>query len=885
MNLFLLVLLTGAGLEPTRGSFTPPPAEEPHLLTLRTRTIDTRQEPMLILDSQEETLPRRFIVHLDHRIRSEDRRLLEAGGLRIESYLPQSGFLVYGLPADAAELLAQGAIDWYGSYLASDKLDPRLFERTQRTRLEVMLFPEEDMTQAVAMLEELGAEIVAVSEGEYTEKLIVELEPDAFLEAAALDCVRWIEPWFEVKLFNDQAQWVTQTWKRNNRRVWDEGLHGEGVIGSTCDSGIRTDHVMFADSSIEISTWGDYPEHRKIIAYKRTTSGVHFGDDGSMFIQYHGTHTGGTVCGDDSYWEETSPYDGMAPKARLYFLDFDGYGYGITPDYRTMYQKPYTGNTAGQAKFMSNSWGQGSGYNSHAWESDHFMWQHPEFLLFFSAGNNEPVISAPATAKNMVTVGATQNGTSATNAAGFSNPGPTADGRVKPDVMAPGENVWSASGAGTDTYHSLSGTSMSCPAAAGATALLVQYLREGWYPTGSPTYHDAIEPSAALLKAMLIVSTDADFPSQPIPHGKIGWGRVDLDSVLYFAGDQRKLFLYDDTLGVETGEEVSFEIGVQSNDWPLRVALVWTDAPPELSADHQLVNDLNLEVRTPSGQLYYGNNFLSNYSRPNGTPDAINVVEMVRIEKPSVGTWNITVKGIEIPEGPQPYALVITGDMEYHDVNLTSGGTWIDDAASANPNGGLDPGETVMLHPIVANLGTYDASAVTGVLSSEDDRVSILSSSADYGDIPAGGDAAGDGFSVKASSSLPEGETVIFQLTLEANSGGYVRTLEYPVIAGLGVDEQSLKPILSLEVMQSPFADHIGVRFEIPQPSPVRLELFDGTGRLVRTLLDEEMQPAGVREYLFAATDAKGTLLPNGVYFVRLATEQGELVCKGLRIK
>jgi hypothetical protein len=61
------------------------------------------------------------------------------------------------------------------------------------------------------------------------------------------------------------------------------------------DSGIRTNHEMFNDSTQAINGWGDYPTHRKIIAYKPAVSDAVFGDDPNAY--YHGTHTSGTDRG------------------------------------------------------------------------------------------------------------------------------------------------------------------------------------------------------------------------------------------------------------------------------------------------------------------------------------------------------------------------------------------------------------------------------------------------------------------------------------------------------------------------------------------------------------------------------------------------------------
>jgi subtilisin family serine protease len=878
-----LSLLILAGVLPVKSSHVPLPSPEQHIIELRTRSIDTRDATALWQVFTERTLPRRFIVHFNYPITQVDRNNLESNDLKIEGYLSHNAFLVYGVPDLAAQMFSKGLIDYYGAYLPEDKIDPALLERQDITEMEVMLFPGVRLGEAVDFFEALGARIVRTNENQYNAKLQVRMDAGLVLDAAALDGVRWIEPYCEVELDNNNCQWVLQTWKHDNRRVWDAGLFGEGVIGATSDSGIRTDHVMFRDSTIQISGWGDYPEHRKIVAYQPISLMAGFGDEAAA--RYHGTHTAGTVCGDDSYWGQNSPFDGMAPQARHYFVDMQGSFWILPSDYRDLYAMPQEGNQAGGAKFISNSWSSGFGYNSHAWETDDFMWRHPGFLVIGTAGNNDPQIGAPKTAKSILTVGAVHNAGAAIIPADFSNPGPAPDGRIKPTVVAPGVDVWSANGAGGNTYRQMSGTSMACPAIAGVTALVVEYMRKGFYPTGAANPSDSVEPSAALLKALLVASCDADFSSHPIPSAKIGWGRVDLDSALYFAGDVRKLYLYDDTAGLQTGDQVGFEMGIESNEYPLRVVLVWTDPPPEMGAAKQLVNNLDLQVYDPSGNLYCGNHFKDNYSEKSSNPDALNVVEMVRIKRPSPGAWSVRLKANNVPQGPQPYALVVTGDIQYHDVDLVACGMWIDDKDAYNPNGGLDPGETVAFHPEVANQGGYDASDVTGILSTDHEGVEILTERSDYSDILQGGISSGEGFGVHASSHLDPEEVITFFLELQANQGGYIRTLAYPVTIGLRVEEKPGESLFSLEVMRSPFGGHIGVRFSLPEPAPVRLEMFDNAGRRVRTLLDEHMFPAGFREYTFTAADDAGRKLPSGVYFVRLQTNQRHLVCKGLRLK
>lgn len=140
------------------------------------------------------------------------------------------------------------------------------------------------------------------------------------------------------------------------------------------------------------------------------------------------------------------------------------------------------------ARLHTNSWGGGgSSYNAAAMSADRFMWEHKDFLALFANGNAGPGVGSvgyPASAKSVVSVGATENGAGAENIASFSSNGPTADGRIKPTITAPGVNIISADSDGIKNSNNsgtlaYSGTSMATPTVAGAAALVRQYYTEG----------------------------------------------------------------------------------------------------------------------------------------------------------------------------------------------------------------------------------------------------------------------------------------------------------------------------------------------------------------------------------------------------------------------
>jgi hypothetical protein len=85
---------------------------------------------------------------------------------------------------------------------------------------------------------------------------------------------------------------------------------------------------------------------------------------------------------------------------------------------------------------------------------------------------------------------------------------------------------------------------------------------------------------------------------------------------------------------------------------PLQVTLVWTDYPGSPAAARQLVNDLDLRVVGPDGREWYGNGVRG---------DRTNNVEGVDIFLPPRGHYRIIVEAYNVPQGPQPYALVVAG--------------------------------------------------------------------------------------------------------------------------------------------------------------------------------------------------------------------------------
>jgi len=283
------------------------------------------------------------------------------------------------------------------------------------------------------------------------------------------------------------------------------------------------------------------------------------------------------------------------------------------------------------------------------------------------------------------------------NLASFSSLGPAMDGRIKPDVTAPGFYVLSAKSHGSDPsmkcsadnqdnlifqIQPMAGTSMATPTAASTATLVRDYFESGFYPTGEQEEKNKLKPSAALVKAVMI---DCAKPMTGIARWRVegssihliqfsdlkpnqrryfeGFGLLNLANTLFLNGATLNKLFVKDRASISTGyvHHYDLEIKQQGN---VTVTLVWTDYPASPASSVALVNDLDLEVS-------FGNSILLGNSLDESTsviPDRLNNVEKVVIPSIEANTkLRVSVKGHHIPNGPQQYALVISGQGVEHD--------------------------------------------------------------------------------------------------------------------------------------------------------------------------------------------------------------------------
>jgi serine protease AprX len=370
--------------------------------------------------------------------------------------------------------------------------------------------------------------------------------------------------------------------------------------------------------------------------------------------------------------------------------------YGIPGDIGALFAEAYEAG----ARVHTNSWGAplAGEYGQNARAVDEFMWTHPDMLVLFAAGNDgadadsdgliDPdSMGSPGTAKNCLTVGASENrrpsgsepppgidrnwsqlgrypklgaaghvSDDADGMAAFSSRGPTDDLRIKPDVVAPGTNIlsmltsvyaggdeplWGRLPDGhplRDRYCWSGGTSMATPLVAGAAALVRQRL------TDQGHLEDGRRPSAALLKALLVngaVAMPGQYPGE-VPEGPnpvSGFGRIDVTRAVGLADRSRFADAPDDA--VATGEIRRYRLEAADPGAPLKLTLVWTDAP-SLEGLGGLVNELYLQLETPSGAVL-------NWDA-NPATRVTNNVQQITVAAPEDGVYSVRVRGVSVTQ-------------------------------------------------------------------------------------------------------------------------------------------------------------------------------------------------------------------------------------------
>lgn len=615
-----------------------------------------------------------YIVQFNDTVQEMWKQDISKVGGELFDYVPNNAFIVRMNGSTVSTVSKLEQVRWIGEYFPEYKIDPALQEKMEENvSMELMISLFEPVNEG-NIKEKVTEEIIslggAILDGSGNDRIHLKIESSEIPALSIIKDVKWIEGYEPLIVFNDVARGIINATYVNE----NYNLTGNGQILAIADTGLDTG-VNNASMNPDL--------------YGRILDIQFIGGDGPQDRNGHGTHVTGSAVGNGSLSD--GQYKGVAPEAQLVFQSI-GYENGtvvVPANLSVLFEDAYELG----ARIHSNSWGGfGNGsYMTSSKDVDQFMWTHPDMLIVFAAGNSgtdsdhdgiidNDSISYPGTAKNCLTVGASENNRDQilhtwgdiwysdypvapiTNdyiandpkgVAAFSGRGPTDDGRIKPDIVAPGTFIISTRSSVSDTvgwgavnedYIYMGGTSMATPIAAGSLALIRQNYLDNLNVT----------PSAALLKATVINGASDMQPGQygndvtAQPDYNQGWGLVNLREALYPASGS---IHFADNVELSTGDAVEKNYYVSSSSRPLKITLVWTDHYGTELAQKELVNDLTLLVVQPDGTEVVVN-------------DTVNNVEQVLFEEPEAGWYTVKVAGESVPMGPQPCAIVVSGTAD-----------------------------------------------------------------------------------------------------------------------------------------------------------------------------------------------------------------------------
>ncbi|MDR0363943.1 MAG: S8 family serine peptidase [Bacteroidales bacterium] len=464
--------------------------------------------------------------------------------------------------------------------------------------------------------------------------------------------------------------------------LWPGGTLGIEVTGSGFDKvaiwdggSVRVTHQEFNDMGIPRVT---------------------LGDSGSQSA--HATHVAGTIVAGGV----DPAAQGMAYEAKLRSYIWD-------------YVISEMATAAADGMLISNhSWGYVTGWhydNGWQWYGDSYISEEedynfgyysdaaqewdmiaknaPYFLMVKAAGNDRgdgpnnagssgvpekdggadgyDCISSPGTSKNILTVGAVEKVMNYTKPGDvkmtyFSGWGPTDDGRIKPDVVAAGYDLYSSISSGDSEYDSYSGTSMSSPNATGTLVLLIDYYQQ--------LYGENMLSST--LKGLVIHTADECGPAEG-PDYMYGWGLVNAQRAAEVIQQKEDLMTISE-IQLNNGEEYTRHVASSGNE-PLRVTICWTDAigpvynPALNNRAPVLVNDLDLRVVDEQGNTFYPYKLDPDNPSTPATKDSKNYVDNVEhlyIAEPQGVNYTIIVDHAgTLRDGKQVFSLIISGIGEY----------------------------------------------------------------------------------------------------------------------------------------------------------------------------------------------------------------------------
>ena len=669
---------------------TSPPEKKTRPIKLKSRTFIPEQSDVAKIqadlansaDASAATDARvHILVQLDRIPSDEEKAMLEEQGIKLLSYVPDYSWVASVLVSALVEASSIPIVDWLGGLDLADKVSTDILEGdfgdwhyiAERDEVAVVVRIHKDVELSA------GRDAVVQHGGEVRNEvqsihaLTAHVPRTSLHDLAQDDRIFYVETAMPAFTENNEGQQAAHNIDVLQPAPYTVAptysLDGSGIDVLVYDGGQVDDHVDFGTRLIH----GDsaiVSDHATHVAGTVAGDGTNSAAEGGSALQWHGVAPGATVIsygislngsgtffytdiGDiESDWDDAKNTHGadMGTASLGSNVASNGYPCSLHGDYgaaselldeivRGSLGEPYIATWA-------------AGNERASWAGDCATWSGG------ACGSSYGTVAPPGSAKNPIHVGASYSNDN--SIVEFSSWGPTDDGRLKPTIIAAGSQSNGDIGITStdigDTYSVKCGTSMATPGVAGIVALMLEQYRD--------TYASSDEFLPSTAKAILINSA-VDAGSVGPDYG-FGYGLVDAQAAVDTIIDGR---FREATLNAN-GEEHEYAIRVVGGTSLLQVSLAWDDPAAAAYSANALVNDLDIELISPTDVVHQA--WVLDPANPataatTGT-DTLNNQEQVTVNNPEVGVWRVRVTGSVVPTTPQQYSLASTQQLISMDI-------------------------------------------------------------------------------------------------------------------------------------------------------------------------------------------------------------------------
>lgn len=583
-------------------------------------------------------------------------------------------------------------------------------------------------------------------------------------------------------------------------------------------------------------------------------------------ISRHSTNIAGTIAGNNTsnarargiaYSASLNAYDWVDDVSEM--LSEAGKGvlvannsYGFDPMYLQTYQFGKYNTTAQNWDALMH----GNAYFQIVKAVGNARDMNPAVVPQVSAKQGYDLLEGAGVAKNVLVVGSVKkdenmSSDDAFTASSFSSYGPTDDGRIKPDIVAPGEDMYSSIETHNAAYGIYKGTSSATAVVSGAVALLQQYWK-----TINPNYMWSSSVRA-------VVAHTANDTGSKGPDYAYGWGMLNAERAAQLIYSNNKSTLVKEENLAQGKEYRLYVVAGKLDKQPLVATLAWTDPAGNIGntdADDEtaaLINDLDITVvkKNESGdpQIHYPWKLggIKNYAAAatRNSDNTVDNIEKVEIDQPE-GLYEVIIKHKgNLQQGNQNFSLVLSGVSFCYSDDLY---VLVSDKDNIDaPN----------------FAGTAKQIRASNVIKDNAEVTYKASQSVDLLPDAAGGNKT-EGFTVEPGADflayIDPDCSVELPLLYKAQSMGrtYAKTIVAPQAKEAAVESRG-----EVNVYPNPARDEVNVKFRLEEAAKVVLTLYDASGKQVLRQESSQNFPKG--DFL-KTLNIKG--LPGGAYILYVET-------------